>query len=187
MPIVLMRRAIVLTATAVITPAVLHGAARATTDTVFRYSSPRVGHYSIHRLGMSPTDSSTTYFSTATANSDGLATTGGTSGCFAAHVHLPQAATITNVMIWYKSSNAASSPQTILYRHRLSTDLDEQVAAVTFTDQSNMRKATNLAPNAGLEVIDNARYMYALMFCVNGSTASFYGARIDYTYTTAGD
>jgi hypothetical protein len=53
-------------------------------------------------------------------------------------------------------------------------------------DTAGSRTQANLAVTAG-QVIKNEAFSYDLNFCTQGATANkFYGARIKYTYLTAG-
>ncbi|HET7679363.1 MAG TPA: hypothetical protein VFK79_04415 [Xanthobacteraceae bacterium] len=154
------------------------GVAQAITDTVFRYSSPRAGYYTIDQMAMSPDRSTATY-----VNSWGAGLAG--NACFNTGVNLPHGATITAVAFWY-SSAGSGNPRGMVLRHRLSDSTQHLVAIQTFADDSNTRKGGAIPVTAALALINNALYTYSFATCLN-SGDNFFSARITYTYATAGD
>jgi hypothetical protein len=159
------------------------GTARAITDKVFTYSSAKTGFYTINANEVTPQSSGVTYAS----NINQLSVTAQTNVCFAAAVHLPQAATITQMTVWYQSGAGAFDQEVALWRVGLSNGGDETIFFATAHDDSNTRKALKVTPAAGTTAVNNGTYRYTFVICPTTTDNVFYGARIAYTYTSAGD
>jgi hypothetical protein len=159
------------------------GMARAITDTVFKYSSPKKGFYAIHHLAMSPdnTESTTGYSNVG----DDRLTVNATS-CFNSGINLPQGATMTAVTIWYaNSSSSVDDVQALLWRKTLSDGSSDLIANKIFTGHLGYKAGVlPLAP--GLTQVNNQQHVYGLVICL-GENDGFWGARITYTYNNAGD
>ena len=115
-----------------------------------------------------------------------LSTTSGSSGtCFATGVNLPQGASIQSTATWYKS-NASSDLEVAVWRHKHQTGSQEALFGGTVVDNSNTRKAVNHTVPAALRTVNNAIFDYSYWICLGPGT-EFQGARIYYTYMSAGD
>jgi hypothetical protein len=155
--------------------------ARAITDTIFHYSSPKTGFYSIHQLAMSPdnTESTTGY---SNVGDDRL--TVNVASCFNTGINFPQGATVTAAAIWYSnSSSSVDDVQALLWRKTLSDGSWDLIASKTFTDHLGYKSGA-LPLSAALTHVDTQHHMYGLVICL-GKNDGFWGARI--TYTNAGD
>ena len=82
---------------AFLAPLLAGGAATATTDTVFRYSSPKTGYLQIPAAAFVVTDSDKGYDNTGIVlnSADNIHT------CFTAPVNLPDRAKMTGLTVWY--------------------------------------------------------------------------------------
>jgi hypothetical protein len=157
------------------------GAAHAITDTVFRYSAVQTGYYNINVAGLVPQVAGADY-----------AVNGGTSyiqsstvSCYATDVHLPDRARMTGVTVWYNGTGAGIV--TNLVRINVNTGLNEFLFSKINNDSGGNRVA-RLYPVSGTEAaINNKAFSYAVEICLSDSAAKFYGARIAYTYNSAGD
>ena len=74
----------------------LSGAAQAITDTVFRYSAPKTGYYSIHPAAMAPQKSTLNY---EINYSDGALYISTINSCHQTGLNLPQGAKITSLRV----------------------------------------------------------------------------------------
>jgi hypothetical protein len=163
----------------------LAGAAHAITDTVFRYSSPKQGYVSFDPMAFTPqSNNDASDYSLGWVSNFGITT--GSNMCFNTGVNLPQGATITGLTIWERSTVANISPAITFKRRSVVTGVVEVIGIKDFTDTSGTRKALNVTISSAMNVVDNSRYTYGLGGCIN-STMNFYGARIAYTYVSAGD
>jgi hypothetical protein len=158
------------------------GAAHAVTDTVFKYSTPKTGYYSIDHMALSP-DRTASGASYTRLNIDSGLTTG-QEACFVAGVHLPHGATITGLRVWYQSG-ASGDPAVNFILHRLVDGQAFLVGGRTFVDDSGVRKAGNVTVPPGQKV-DNNRASYGIQVCIFPGDA-FHGARITYSFDNAGD
>jgi hypothetical protein len=163
----------------------LAGAAHAITDTVFKYSTPKTGQLSLDPMAFAP--ASYIDADQYSMNWDGgIMTTNAT--CFNTGVNLPQGSNITALTMWESNSNSVSGidPGIKFVRKNLSTGTAETIAQADFTDASGVRKGKSIGLDMNRTHVDNAHYSYGLGGCIN-SHMVFYGARITYTYTAAGD
>ena len=161
--------------------ALLGGGALAITDTTFRYSTPKTGHYGISYLTMTPTSSTTNYSSSATT---GLSTTSA-SGCFSTGVSLPHGATITGLTVWY-GSTSASTPTVYFLRHKSSDGAVNTISYTSFRSSGGARKSATLPVSPNYVEVNNVGYTYAFVVCLSPGDY-FYAGRIPDTYTNAGD
>ena len=162
----------------------LGGAAQAVTDTVFRYSTPKNGYFTIDRMAMTPADTDAAdNFSIETGNGQGLRANG--PQCFNSGVNLPQHATIVKMTVWY-SSVAEGDPDFFVLRQRLTDGQTDVVIMSTGADDSGQRKTLNANADVNFTDVDNVRYSYAFGACL-AQLDKLYAARIHYTYGNAGD
>jgi len=174
-------RSIFLSAAAFIS---IGGMTLAVTSQQFIYSVPQHGSYSLSSLDLVPEGSGAAgnYFADQTvlaqANSSQRE-------CFGTGVHLPQGAKLSDVVLFYNSSQANSI---FLYLHRYSPPTNNQLFIVG-SDVGNgngipstvkVQVSTSVAP------IDNVKFHYTFGVCLSNGAAML-GGRVDYTYTSAGD
>jgi hypothetical protein len=185
MPTYVTSRRVALAATGGLLAALtLSGAAQAITDTVFRYSTPKNGYFTIHVMAMTPD-------SNASANDylidvGGTLSTGTANLCFVTGVNLPHGATMTRLAVWY-TSNGSSIAVVNLVRETLANGTTNVITIPDTGDGSGTRTLSNtVIPNNALAKVNNAQYAYGFGICLGNGTV-FHGARITYTYNTAGD
>lgn len=176
------RHAAYFAAGSLVTAVFLGGAAHAITDTIFKYSTPKTGYLSVDPAGLMPlthddADAYGTYYYYGAVTTTTLVYS-----CFGKSVELPQGARVTGLTGWYEYGMRLS-----LFRHSLAQGGNEILGDRVFGTADTGRKVGNVAIDATLRVIDNQRYTYALVMCLPKTTNNFFGARITYTYTTAGD
>lgn len=165
---------------------VLTGAATAVTGNNFTYKSPKTGWYTVAPGDLKPeaSDAQTIQYSTSTIFfSSGKAP--GEANCFFTSLHLPQGAMIKSVASIY-DSGTEFNPFFRLEREKISVEnhyeiLDQSVSA----DNSGERRTLRATISRGRKV-DNSVYAYHYIVCL-GYKDNFYGARIAYEYSKAGD
>lgn len=157
------------------------GATQAANDTIYKYSTPKTGFYTIDHTAMIPTSSSMNYTSSF---ADSLHLTTDSSSCFGAAVNLPQGAKITAVSIAYRSG-AGGNPSANLISRKFSDGTVTLLALKEITDNSNTRKVINLFTT--MATVNNAQFSYTFGICLSTTDNYFDVARITYTYQNAGD
>jgi hypothetical protein len=177
------RRVALVAAGGLLAALALSGAAQAITGNVFRYTTPKTGHFTIHVMAMTPdSDAAANDYS---IDSGGHLSTGTANLCFTAGVTLPHGATMTRLSIWY-TSGAASDPVVNLLREALVDGTTNVIIPNTFDDSGTRTQSNTAIPNNSFAKVNNAQYAYGFVICL-GSDTTFHGARITYTYNTAGD
>lgn len=158
---------------------VIGGTAVAITSPNFTYSAVQQGHYTIGPSALTPrgTDAADDYFINV-SDLSGV-------GCYQTGVNLPQGASVNSVTTWYKS-NVASNPGVFLYRHNVPNDGINLLVSASIDDDSNTRKPITHTVPANLRIVNNLYFEYSYYICLDDGTL-FYGARINYTFKTAGD
>jgi hypothetical protein len=165
----------------------LAGAAHAITDTIFKYSAPKTGHYALDPIAFAPNQSSDTYVIGDVP--DAVYDTSGLGKCFGTGVNLPQGATMTAFAAWY-SSDVNGNINVWLGRNKLSDGTFDYIAQLASTNTTKTRRPMNTTiPGSLVASVDNALYSYHVGVCfgTSGANSRFYGGRIAYTYTNAGD
>ena len=161
---------------------VIIGTAHAITDTAFVYSAPKTGYRTLNPGDLAPGYQDSQYSMSPSTLIHG------TGPCYLAGVHLPQGAKIKQVAVWYQNkSDNLNPPHFRLYRFGLSNGVEHLVASRYMDDNSNTRKVAAAAPLESVSTVDNGHYRYTLMVCLETVGNQFYGSRITYTYTHAGD
>ena len=175
------RRAAIVAAVGLLAALSFSGVAQAITDTVFRYSTPKTGFYSIYHHALNPLNHFDAVAYLRDFNS-GLFNIGTERICFGTGVNLPHAATLSAVTVFYKSGGSGN-PDFYFGATRLSTGV-----TTLFTrrpaDDTGTLKSVNIPVDP--LVISNNQNSYAFEACINPNDA-FYSARITYTYNNAGD
>lgn len=158
--------------------------AQAATDTIYRYTTPKTGSFSISPLQLTP-NSNTVAYSVDFVDGGRIQGT----GCFTTGVHLPQGATMTGLTTFWSSTlggGGTVGPSYTLIRSTLNNGVATVVASGTAPNNTGGRKHFNANINAGTGLVNNNQNFYTFEICM-GASDTFYGARISYTYTTAGD
>ena len=169
---------------AAITLALMSSVADALTSDTFTYSSTRTGYYSIHPSDLAP-DSHTAASNFIVDFVNSNLTTTSDLVCFLTGIHLPQSAIIRRVTTYYKSA-AFVSILAHLVRNNLETDTTESLVSQDPEDKSGVRRSVSATVPAGMRVVRNDLYSYAYQVCIT-QKGTFEGARITYTFTSAGD
>ena len=161
------------------------GTANAVTDTIFKYTAPKTGYFTIDGLAMSPDSAGADYFIDF---SGGLGLNSGSGTCFTAGVNLPNGAKITGVAAYYRSG-MGSVLAVKLFSHKLTDGVSNEIASKALTDDSGTRKAANLTlvSTPAALIVNNAQFSYGLGVCLTTTDNKFYAVRITYTYDNAGD
>jgi hypothetical protein len=162
------------------------GIAQAITDTVFKYTVPKTGYYSIDRTAMYPGSTNSGADYQVGTSTPGLGLITGQNACFQTGVHLPHGATVTLVRIWHRFSGATGNPHIRLRSQMLADGIPIDIASREFTSNVVTRTATNLVLTPGHTKIDNFARAYGLIVCIYPDDI-FFAARITYTYENAGD
>ena len=157
--------------------------AQAATDTIYKYTKPRTGYFMAHPFAMVPDGHAPDYEINYAQGSLTMEVTG--LGCFQAAVNLPNGATITNLAATYSAQSDHLHFR--LYRHKMGDGSALKIADFTTTNMTGTRRTDDLplAPLALL--INNNLYLYSFTVCFNNVVDYFYGAKITYTVTNAGD
>ena len=167
----------------------LVGSAYAITSDSFTYQTRRSGYYSISPAAFSPDSNNIKYTKLSGLNTylqNLTDTPPENNSCFNTGLNLPQGATITYAVYWYNNYPLQQSAQPAfgLFRHGLHDGSNMFLAAIGsntgFTGRTYKLAATPVS------VVNNAAYTYTAKICL-GYLDMFHGARIDYTYTSAGD
>jgi hypothetical protein len=164
----------------------MSGAAQAITENIFRYSRPQTGSYSIHPASLSPQhlDQPLNFFI-----GDELVTNN--IRCFQTGVNLPDGATLTNLQVWYKASTTTQfGPMDFrLFRTALGSGAGRLIGFKKAVIISGDRATESIALSGADAIVHNRQFMYGFSVCmyVVNPDAAFGGARLTYTYTTAGD
>ena len=171
-----------LIAIGVVITLVLSGTALAVTDTSFTYSTVQTGYLMIGLADLIPeTDASAdSYFISAV-----VAHGSGGGACFNAPLHLPQGARMTSVRTSYLS-HATGDPSLNLQRSNPVTGASDYLIFRSIADDAGTRTYVNDVVPANLGLVNNALFTYTYRVCV-GIGDLFYGARIAYQYSSAGD
>ena len=158
------------------------GGAHAITSAIFQYSAARTGYYPIGSSALTP-DSDNAAASYVV--DDGTGALNGT-GCFQTEPHLPNGATIAGLTVWF-DSNASDDPIFVFTRRDLVTGAKLAiVSGPVHNDTTNRVQHTFTIPKASGKVI-NSNYSFTFAYCGQSNDDHFYGARVAYTYTNAGD
>lgn len=148
-------------------------------SSAFNYTTPKTGYLSVSPMDFAPDGSSSAanpYFNSWFGN----VLTG--NGCFNTGLNFPHGATVTSVRVWYSGALFINFTQTELATGTTGPSLQQSFPTNGTTD----RRTSILAFGTPALKIDTLKYSYALGICV-GPDDSFRGARMQYTYTNAGD
>jgi hypothetical protein len=170
-------------ATALGAAAIFAGSAGAVTDNVFRYSTAKTGYLGISVAAFVPMSSTTQFIN----NGVGIQATTTNQTCLQAPVNLPQGAVMKNVAVAY-TANGSGTFQIEMIRQEFGTGANELLVLKALPDTGSSRKTAMAAIPAAKQTINNLKYNYNMNFCTQVSTQNrMWGARITYTYATAGD
>jgi hypothetical protein len=171
------RRLALLLAIATVVALSAAGAAYALTASSFKYSSPKTGYVRVSSMAFIPDSPNTTYFNSWP---DGLADS--VNSCFNTGVDLPQGARVKSITFYFESG-AGSDFQGELVRTRLSTGANQEFQVSPSNDAGTRATATANVPSIRQPVTSD--HAYGIGVCP-GDDGTFFGARVKYTYTSAG-
>ena len=154
------------------------GAAYALTASSFTYSGPKTGYVRLSHLAFAPDGNGGTYANDWTT---GLAATGG--ACLNAGVDLPVGSRVKAITFYYRSG-PASDFYGDFRRMQLSTEVSLSLANVNPSNNAGTPASVTKNVAAVNQPVTAAR-AYGVGVCT-GNDGSFFGARIKYTYTSAG-
>jgi hypothetical protein len=177
------RHSVKIAAAALVAMAAVAADAHADTSNIFSYTKPKVGSFSISPLAMSPDAGGADYYINFTG---ALTMEAGNTSCFATGVNLPQGATITSMVVYY-ASGVGANPSAALRRYKLSDGSFKILVNPPMTDNTGNRVVAKANVDPAEAVVNNNQYTYGLGLCFFTTDNVFYGARIGYTYTQAGD
>ena len=170
-----------LIAIGVVITVVLSGTAMAVTDTRFTYNTVQTGYLMVAPADLVPIDESfaNDYF---IGDLDAYSSAG---VCFVAPVHLPQGATMTSVRTSYQSGATANDHLSLIRSNPVAGAHDYLIHRVIIDDSSTRTFVNDVIP-ANLGLVNNALFTYTYELCL-GAGDLFFGARIAYQYSSAGD
>jgi hypothetical protein len=176
----ILRTFAVATCSGVVIALTLSGAARAITDTVFRYSTPKTGYLTLHPVAFTIQASSMAFVVL-----QDTAISPEPDGCLGAPVNLPHGATITAVTFWMTTGDP--DPASVrMFRTRLQTGANEYLFSENAPNHGGVRRSFSLdVPD--FNVINNAQYAYGVVACMINNPDALHGVRVTYTYSNAGD
>jgi hypothetical protein len=95
---------------------------------------------------------------------------------------------MTAFAVWFqRNDNNTGNFTIVLHRQNLKSGSVDDIATITAANTGGVRKAfSGGIANVSLQTVNNAANNYFIEQCVS-PTETFYGARIIYTYITAGD
>jgi hypothetical protein len=155
---------------------VIAGAAYGLTSKSFTYSKAKTGYVIVSHMAFTPENDTRVY---TTEADGGLTTTG---GCFGAGLTLPAGAKVKSIQVFYRSFTGNMIGQ--LWRTALSNGSASALATVQPTDTSGAYRSSTGAVAAAKQAVSPA-YSYGVLAC-EGPSDVFYGAKVKYTYTSAG-
>ena len=159
---------------------VMVGAAFGVTSSTFKYNRVKTSYLSLP-ASIFVVDNDANY-----NNQWGSGLTSGALDCFAAHVQLPNRAKMKQVVYFFRSGNGGNLYGEITQTSWATGDILTYSPEADILDDQNVyvAKAFGIPPER--QEIDNKNFAYAVGICLAADTA-FKGARIKYTYQSAGD
>jgi hypothetical protein len=160
---------------------VIAAAAYALTATSFKYSSPKTGYLRVSHMDFNP---NATFAQWSQSHTSGLTTAA--NSCFNAGVDLPVGSKVKSVT-WYYQSGPSSDFEGSFRMNQLATGVGSPIIdAVTPVEDSGLPTSVTRRVPSTLQRV-TARRAYWLEACPGqGGDGAFFGARIKYTYTSAG-
>jgi hypothetical protein len=161
----------------------LVGSAIAVTSPSFKYAHPKTGYLNLSPMAFSPdslrgaTDDYFNSWGSQLSNDD-------SSRCFNTGVSLPQGAKMKEVTYYYQS-DATSDLFAEIVRMNPAANSSTTFANASPADDSDVATSITVAVPSNRQAVNNTKYSYGLGVCPFDGTV-FMGARIKYTYTSAG-
>jgi len=163
------------------------GIAYAIISPTFQYTSPQTTYLSLNPMAFSPKGKSDAAHFQISPPFWIEKDVGALSVCMEAGVNLPDGARITSLTAW-GSTGTDQAIQVRLQRANLATGAANGVVGLVSHNTSQSRFSMSSSASGAAAVVNNQHFSYGLEACLVDSTVNslFYGARITYTYTTAG-
>lgn len=163
------------------------GIAHAITDTIFQYKTPKTGYFSIAPLALTPssTGNATNYVLSPPDFASALAADKGV--CLVAAVNFPDGAQIKSATTWF-STDRDLGVSVLIYRNNPATGNAIAFFDMQSQDTSETRiSMTQVLSEPPFGKVNNQHFNYEALVCLANSNTKFYGARITYMFTDAGD
>jgi hypothetical protein len=154
------------------------GAAYALTASSFKYSSPKTGYVRVSHLAFAPDGGGEAY-----SNDWHVGLSGAVGACLNAGVDLPGGSQVKSITFYYKSG-PASEFLGFLTRIRVATAEISDIATISPVNDDGTPTSVTVNVAATDQPV-RAAFAYGVRVCP-GSDGTFLGARIKYTYTSAG-
>jgi hypothetical protein len=161
---------------------VLAATAYALTASSFKYSSAKTGYLRVSHMDFIP---NVNFAQWSQSHTSGLTTAG--NSCFNAGVDLPVGAKVKTVT-WFYQSGATKEFEGSFRMNQLGTGVGSPIVGPVFPDEdSGLPTSVTLEVPPTLQRVRAGR-AYWVEACPgnNGDGSAFFGARIKYTYTSAG-
>lgn len=163
---------------------VIGGTAIAVTGPNFTYSSVQTGFLSISPSAMSPAN----YWTAENYRiypEAWLESSEEPEGCFVTGINLPQGSKILSVTTFFRSSSQSDLKVQLIRKNMQTRGTVRMVEQQYFENTAaSVSRTTNVS--SGVATINNSTFAYGFSVCLSGGT-TFDSARINYTYTSAGD
>jgi hypothetical protein len=154
------------------------GAAYALTASSFDYSSPKTGYVRVSAMAFAPGESDGSFYNSWSGglySSDGI--------CFNAGVDLPVGSRVKAITFYFRSGPATDFSGWF-YRRQLPTAESLQLAGIFPSNDAGIPTSVTVTIPAIKQPVTAGR-AYGIGMCP-GSDGTLYGARVKYTYTSAG-
>jgi hypothetical protein len=177
-------RSVVVLVAGILIGSMLVRSAVAITDDAFKYASPKTGYLNVTTMAFAPDSlqgATDDFFNTWNESLTNQAA----GRCFNAGVNLPQGATMTKVTFCYRS-DATSDLGGYLVRRNPAHGSGIYVVTVSPADDDDVATEVTASIPATYRTVNNKKFAYGVGVCMDTEGTSFDGARITYTYTSAG-
>jgi hypothetical protein len=162
------------------------GIAHAITDTIFQYKTPKTGYFSISPMAFAPEQAG--YVNAFIIDAPASVSPTPEHGiCMVAGLNLPDGAQIRSFAAWV-SSDLDRGVAFLVFRSNPATGDFTALTQMESDDVTQKRVAMTLPASEGPVLkVNNKHFNYGAMICLQTGNSKFYGGRITYTYTDAGD
>jgi len=181
MPTLMRRsRVVFLLGAALVVSLIAAATAYALTADSFKYSKPKTVYVRVSHMAFTANTDFVTWSQSLT---DGLTTRGG-NGCFNAGVDLPVRSEVKSVT-WYYRSGVGSDLEATFHMNQLGSGVGSDIVGPVFpAEDSDVPTSVTLNVPAKKQIVTSGR-AYWVEACP-GNDGALFGARIKYTYTSAG-
>ena len=162
------------------------GIAHAISSNIFQYTTPQTGYLNLSPMAFSPEDAADAAHFAISPPFWISKDAGANNVCMVAGVHLPEGARVKSLTAW-AASDVDQGVQVRLMRANPASGTANGLVGVISHDTSQNRFAMSAAAPGATAVINNQHFGYGVHVCINSTPSLFFGARITYTYSDAGD